>query len=31
MGWFEKRRESDLRKIRARTLYDFEAECRRQG
>ena len=31
MGWFEKRRESDLRRSRARTLYDFEVECRRQG
>ncbi len=31
MGWFEKRRESELRRIGARTLYDFEAECRRQG
>jgi hypothetical protein len=31
MGWFEKRGESDLRKNRARTLYDFEVECRRQG
>ena len=31
MGWFEKRREPDLRKNRARTLYDFEVECRRQG
>jgi hypothetical protein len=31
MGWFEKRHESDLRRIGARTLYDFEVECRRQG
>ena len=31
MGWFEERRESDLRRGRARTLYDFEVECRRQG
>jgi hypothetical protein len=31
MGWFERRRESDLRKNRARLLYDFEVECRRQG
>jgi hypothetical protein len=31
MGWFEKRRESDLRRSRARTLYEFEVECRRQG
>ena len=31
MGWLDKRRESDLRKIRARTLYDFEVECREQG
>ncbi len=31
MGWFEERSESELRRIAARTLYDFEAECRRQG
>src|ERR671911_1858362 len=31
MGWLDKRRESDLRKIRARTYYDFEVECREQG
>jgi hypothetical protein len=31
MGWFEKRGESDLRRISARTLYDFEVECSRQG
>jgi hypothetical protein len=31
MGWFDKRREADLRKISARVLYDFELECRRQG
>jgi hypothetical protein len=31
MGWFERRRESDLRKNRARLLYDFEVECREQG
>jgi hypothetical protein len=31
MGWFEKRRESELRRTRARMLYDFEVECRRQG
>jgi hypothetical protein len=31
MGWSEKSRESELRKSRARTLYDFEVECRRQG
>ena len=31
MGWFERHRESDLGKIRARTLYDFEVECRAQG
>jgi len=27
----EKRHESDLRKSRARILYDFEMECREQG
>lgn len=31
MAWFESTRESDLRKSRARTLYDFEVECRWQG
>jgi hypothetical protein len=31
VGWFEKRRESDLRRSRARTYYDFEMECRWQG
>jgi hypothetical protein len=31
MGWFERRRESDLRKIAARLLFDFEVECRAQG
>jgi hypothetical protein len=31
MGWFDKRRESDLRRIAARTHYNFEVECRRQG
>ena len=31
MGWFDRRRESDLRRIGARTLYDFEVKCRRQG
>jgi len=31
MGWFDKRRESELRRIGARTLYDFEVECRRQA
>jgi hypothetical protein len=31
MGWFERRRESDLRRNRARTLYGFEMECRAQG
>jgi hypothetical protein len=31
MGWFEKRRESDLHRSGARTLYDFEMECREQG
>jgi hypothetical protein len=29
--WFGKRRESDLRRISARVLYDFEVECREQG
>ena len=31
MGWFERRREYELRRIGARTLYDFEMECREQG
>ena len=31
MGWFDKRGESELRRIGARTLYDFEVECRKQG
>ena len=31
MGWFDKRRESDVRRIGASTLYDFEMECREQG
>jgi hypothetical protein len=31
MGWFDERRETDLRRIRARALYDFEMECREQG
>jgi hypothetical protein len=31
MGWFERRHESELRRIAARTLYNFEVECRRQG
>jgi len=31
MGWFDKRHEADLRKLRARLLYDFEVECREQG
>ena len=31
MGWFESHKESELRKIRVRTLYDFELECREQN
>ena len=31
MGCSRGRRESDLHKSRARTLYDFEMECREQG
>jgi len=31
MGWFENRGEAELRRSAARTLYDFEVECRRQG
>ena len=31
MGWFDKRRESEQRKRKARFLYDFEIECRKQG
>ena len=31
MGWFDKHREFDLRKISARLRYDFEVECRNQG
>ena len=31
MGWFGKRNETYLRKAQARTLYDFEVECREQG
>jgi hypothetical protein len=29
--WIPHRSETDLRKVRARTLYNFEVECRRQG
>ncbi len=29
--WPPRRSESELRRISARTLYDFEVECRRQG
>ena len=31
MGRFGKGRETEHRKTLARTLYDFEMECRRQG
>jgi hypothetical protein len=31
MGWFGKRSEAERRRMDARLLYDFEAECRRQG
>ena len=31
MRWFGRRKESELRKIRARLLYDFEMECREQS
>jgi hypothetical protein len=31
MRWFGRRKESELRKIHARLLYDFEMECREQG
>jgi hypothetical protein len=31
MGWFGKRSEAEQRRSDARLLYDFEAECRRQG
>ena len=31
MGLSERRRKSELRRNAARTLYDFEMECRRQG
>src|SRR5918994_5870101 len=31
MGWFEKPSETEQRKRKARLLYDFEVECRRQG
>lgn len=29
--WIPHRSETELRKSRARTLYDFEVECRKQG
>ena len=29
-SWFGKRSEAELRRIRARTFYEFEMECRRQ-
>ena len=31
MGWFGKLSETEQRKRKARLLYDFEVECRRQG
>ena len=31
MGWFDKRRESEQRKRKARFLYDFETEWRKHG
>jgi hypothetical protein len=31
MGWFRKRSEAEHRKTKARLLYDYEMECRRQG
>jgi hypothetical protein len=31
VGWFGKRSETEQRKRKARFLYDFETECRRQG
>lgn len=29
--WLPRRSESETRRITARTFYDFETECRRQG